>query len=157
MRRSGTQAGGSRGRAGLVAWVICVVLVLGFGAILLWPQSRSSLDRNYGIKTQIATLSHQIEMYNLNIGHYPTEAEGGLKALLVRPMFADPNEDANWAGPYVNVEQLKDQWGTDLHYKVSATSDDSTVPYKLWSSGPDGVDGTDDDIRNWSDSSGEPG
>ena len=137
--------------------LIEVILVLGIvvvmasvTAVVLWPQAKAAKINL--AKTLIATLGHQMEMYNLNIGHYPTDDEGGLRALLVRPNFSDPSMAANWAGPYINADQLKDPWGTDMHYQVSNTSDTSiNVPFKLWSSGPDMTDGTDDDIKNWSD------
>jgi general secretion pathway protein G len=102
-------------------------------------------------KSQIATISHQLEMYNLNIGHYPTDDEGGLSALLVQPNFADKKQADNWAGPYINLDQLKDPWGSAIHYQLTAPGANNELPFKLWSSGPDGMDGTADDIKNWSD------
>jgi len=97
--------------------------------------------------TQISTLSQHLEMYNLNIGHYPTETEGGLKALVVKPRYSDPSPEDKWKGPYIAEESLKDPWGTDYHYRLAPGAD--LVPFKLWSNGPDRKDGTDDDIRNW--------
>jgi len=154
--------GEARGRTSNLGFAVIAVICLGLlgAAMLIMAMGRTSepwrTDRGMGTRTQVATLGHQLEMYNLNIGHYPTEAEGGLKALLVKPNYADPLMNSNWAGPYVNADQLKDSWGTDMHYELSAAGENSTVPFKLWSSGPDRVDGTEDDIRNWSDGSGEP-
>jgi general secretion pathway protein G len=128
-----------------------VVVMASVTAVVLWPQAADAKKKL--AKTQIATLSHQIELYMMNVGHYPTDEEGGLRALLTKPNFSDPTMADKWAGPYINFDQLKDPWGTDMHYQAvqPGTPEAGMVPFKLWSSGPDMTDGTDDDIKNWSD------
>jgi len=151
----------TRRKAGFT--LIEVILVLGIivvmasvTAVVLWPQ-RARAMRDLA-STQVSTLSHQIEMYNMNIGHYPTEDEGGLRALLVTPNFADASMAANWAGPYIKADQLKDPWGTELHYQATTpgTPEAAQVPFKLWSSGQDMTDGSEDDVKNWSDNATGP-
>ena len=58
----------------------------------------------------------------------------------------------NWRGPYLK-EEPTDAWGNKYNYQISqpGTPEADLTPYKLWSNGPDGMDGTDDDIKNWSD------
>jgi general secretion pathway protein G len=103
--------------------------------------------------TQIAMLGGMLDLYNRDIGHYPTEAEDGLRALLIKPDFPDPATSAKWRGPYIVKDLLTDRWGHGMRYLSAepGTPDADWFPYKLWSIGPDGIDGTDDDVRNWSE------
>jgi len=144
----------TRTRAGFT--LIEIILVLGIivlmatvtAAVLYGPAKGARRDLE---KTHIATVSHALELYNANIGHYPTEDEGGLRALVTKPNFADATMGENWHGPYANMDQLKDVWGTELHYQLVQAGETSDVPFKLWSSGPDMTDGSEDDIRNWTE------
>jgi general secretion pathway protein G len=101
-------------------------------------------------KTQMAMISNALGLYTANIGHDPTEEEGGLKALVTRPAFSDEKMAANWRGPYIREGGLLDPWSNPWHYElVPQGKSDLTGPsYKLWSAGPDGKDGTADDIHN---------
>jgi len=137
--------------------LLLVVAVLLVGAVLLTdaltkPEGRHG-DTSWPIKTLISTLGHALELYNANVGHYPTEEEGGVKALVEMPSFSDPTMAANWHGPYIKADQLKDLWGSDIRYVVVPVEavDREQVPFKLWSCGPDMIDGTEDDVRNWTE------
>jgi general secretion pathway protein G len=154
--------GGSRGRAGFAYGKVLLVLSLflllvGAAVVAAWPQASCRGGFSIG-KTQIATLAHQLEVYKLNMGRYPGEDDGGLRALLVQPNYHDPSMAEQWAGPYIKAEMLKDPWGNEIHYQLTLPGmpEAAQVPYKLWSSGPDGVSGTDDDIKNWSDNPEKP-
>ena len=67
---------------------------------------------------QLGKLESSLERYNLNIGHYPTEEEGGLKALVTKPQFEEEGMEDKWAGPYAKNKDLKDPWGQELSYEV---------------------------------------
>jgi general secretion pathway protein G len=92
-----------------------------------------------------------LERYKLHVGHYPTEEEGNLEALRTRPDFDDEAVTEKWAGPYLQTEPT-DGWNNTLNYTLTepGSEEAKTVPYKVWSSGPNGQDdnGADDDIRN---------
>ena len=92
------------------------------------------------------TITRQLNDYRMHAGQYPT-TEQGLKALFKRPQGVDPK---SWAGPYIeNEDEIKDKWGNELHYACPGkTYPDKTDQYDLWSLGPDGQDGTKDDILN---------
>jgi len=85
-----------------------------------------------------------LELYQLHIGHYPTEAEGGLTALLEKPQYDEETATDRWRGPYLRRAPA-DAWGRPLRYELIETDSGSTVP-RVWSVGPDGEDGTADDI-----------
>ena len=90
-----------------------------------------------------------LDRYNVDVGHYPSEDEGGLEALLKKPEVEDDAMARNWRGPYVKA-MPKDAWGTALSYE--RVEDPKADPrYRIWSNGPDRQSGTDDDIRKWLD------
>jgi len=78
--------------------------------------------------------------YKLAIGRYPTTEEG-LQALVT-----SPNDSPRWKGPYLKQLPL-DPWNNP--YKYAFPGEHNKDSYDLWSVGPDGQDGTSDDIGNW--------
>lgn len=81
--------------------------------------------------------------YRMDVGSYPSTEEG-LTALLLAP---EGKED-RWKRPYLNsAEELKDSWGKPYQYRFPGSKNPSG--YDLWSLGPDGQDGTADDVGNW--------
>jgi type II secretory pathway pseudopilin PulG len=72
---------------------------------------------------------------------YPTR----LEELLERPPDLG---SSRWDGPYVSSpDVLTDPWGKAYRYGCPGIH--NPTGYDLWSVGPDGVDGTGDDIGNW--------
>ena len=145
----------SRGRRGFTLIEILIVLgiiilLAGTAIVALVPQQRGA--RVDTTKIKLKQVETALEAYNVNIGHYPNEQEGGLEALRVKPSFDNEAMGQNWRGPYLK-EEPTDAWGVKYNYQLSqpGTPEADLTPYKLWSNGPDGMDGTDDDIKNWSD------
>lgn len=90
------------------------------------------------------TLMQAIDMYQFNTGQFPEE----LKYLVDKP--SDDAIAKKWTGPYIkDLSGLKDPWDNDYMYQSPGQRNEKGVD--LWSKGPDGRDGTDDDITNWSD------
>jgi general secretion pathway protein G len=104
-------------------------------------------------KALLASVETALETYNMHVSHYPTEEEGNLQALRTKPAFENEQMAERWRGPYVKQEP-RDPWNNLLNYQLGEAGtmeEGQAVPYRLWSNGPDGVDGTEDDIRNWSE------
>ena len=93
-------------------------------------------------KAQIDSLEKALDQYRLDVGGYPT-TEQGLEALNTRPQNLD-----KWAGPYLKKAVPLDPWGHAYQYIYPGIHRPKN--YDLFSAGPDGVPGTDDDIGNWS-------
>jgi general secretion pathway protein G len=108
-------------------------------------------------KLMIKQIESALDTYNLHIGSYPTDDQG-LQALLVKPSFDDDKLGEKWRGPYLK-EEPRDAWNHPIKYQKVEGSTDETggKPYKVWSLGPDGQDGTEDDIKSWSDTSSSTG
>jgi len=83
-------------------------------------------------------------MFEVDCGRYPTTSEG-LDALLKLP---NNTSITNWHGPYLEkASDLEDQWGHKFGYRCPGNRNPNG--YDLYSAGPDGKEGTADDIGNW--------
>ena len=93
--------------------VIALIVMLGGLAIgMYYGQFKKSQEKI--TREKVKGMATHLERYQLDIGHYPTEEEGGLKALLEKPDFGtDESLGEKWAGPYIR-EMPKDAWGRDI-------------------------------------------
>ncbi len=87
------------------------------------------------------SLATPMMAFKLSTGRFPTTEEG-LDALLNAPEALKDR----WDGPYVRALR-PDPWGNPYQYRFPAQK--SKDGYDVWSNGPDGQSGTDDDIGNW--------
>lgn len=86
-------------------------------------------------RATICSLRTAADVYRLDCGDYPTEAEG----LLV---LISSQGSTNWHGPYLEGKTLPlDAWGNAYAYSVS-----NGAP-AITSAGADGQFGTDDDVN----------
>ena len=97
--------------------------------------TKSAVDGNGPIATAL-------ELYHMDMGAYPKE----LKELTDKP---EGDDAGKWKGPYLkDPTKLKDAWGNDIQYRFPGQFKDENN-FDLWSKGPNGTDGDDDDITNW--------
>lgn len=126
---------------GLTIVVIIVILVLMVTPMVFPPVCTFVVEKEVAAKIDIFTISDALEMYKINNGCFPT-TEQGLKALLEKSL----PPPSNWNGPYLKKEPI-DSW--QKPYKYRCPSQNEQLDFDLWSLGPDGKDGTEDDIKNW--------
>jgi general secretion pathway protein G len=149
-RRSAPRTGGRpiRDRAdGFTLLEILVVLViLGLvAAVVAGPQIFKYLGaaKSEAAKVQIQRLAGALDLYRLEVGHYPSEEEG-LAALVEEPAGATA-----WNGPYLKKkESLVDPWGRPFVYKIPGDHGEYDV-YTLGADNAEGGEGEDRDITNW--------
>jgi general secretion pathway protein G len=122
--------------------LLLVLVILAVLAAVVVPKftKRSEQARESAAKADISNLETALDVFETDNGRYPTTEEG-LAALLDAPANAK-----NWKGPYVK-KIPQDPWGNPYSYACPGTH--SKAGYDLWSFGPDGQDGTEDDITNW--------
>ena len=122
--------------------VLVVLIILGLLAAIIVPRVAGRADeaKIEQTKIQLKALKDALEMYKLDNGMYPT-TEQGLKALVEKP--SSPPEPPRWRQYLDKVP--KDAWDRDFIY----ISPGVNRPYELRSRGPDGEEGTDDDIDLW--------
>lgn len=128
--------------------ILVVLAILGLLAGLLF----NGLSKNFGAaKVSVARIFVQqtartpLTRYSIDIGSFPTTEEG-MAALLKAPS----DKADRWQGPYMDSPNGKvplDPWGHE--YKYVSPGVRNKDGYDLWSVGPDGVDGTPDDVGNW--------
>lgn len=137
---------GKRRSSGYTLVELLVVLaILGLLVALAAPRVIRYLGtaKTDTARIQIQKLGGVLDLYRLEIGHYPTEEEG-LAALVDRP----PQVEA-WNGPYLNNRQsLIDPWGTPYVYRSPGEHGEYDL-YTLGADGKEGGDGEDQDIASW--------
>ena len=89
------------------------------------------------------TMKTPLFAYRINMGNYPSTEEG-LQALITAPA----NKADRWRGPYIEGDKIPvDPWGNPYMYRYPGTKNNDG--YDLWSKGPSGNDGADDNVGNW--------
>ena len=133
--------------------IVIILLLAGALVVFVLPQQQGA-EKNT-TRLLLSSVDQALTTYRLNMGHYPTEQEGGLDALLKKPQFENEKMGEKWQGPYLKPgTSLDDPWGNKIRYELvdTTTSTDTatqgSVPYKLFSVGPDGQPDTDDDIKH---------
>jgi general secretion pathway protein G len=95
-------------------------------------------------RRQIDAYKTALGLYDLDNGLFPTQ-EQGLNALNASP---GGTTLPNWKGPYLDPPVLRpDPWGHPYIYRYPGQK--ITSGYDLFSAGPNGVEGDEDDIGNW--------
>lgn len=134
--------------------VLLVILLLGMLATVAIVAVRGVREKARKDTTRMLVqqvVPSALDLYNNDIGHYPSEEEGGLDALRKKPNFGDDETLAEkWAGPYLKKEP-KDVWGNALNYEIVEDAEAGGQTYKLWSNGPNQQSGDDDDIKSVED------
>jgi general secretion pathway protein G len=129
-------------RAFTLVEMMLVVVIIGILAALVIPKlagqgerarvTAAMADINGGIKSALG-------QYEVDNGFYPKS----LQDLIVQPANAK-----NWHGPYLDPPKLPlDPWGNPYVYYYPGKHNQGS--YDLSSDGPDGKEGGDDDIVNW--------
>jgi general secretion pathway protein G len=133
--------------------VIVIILMLAGALVVFVLPQQEGAEKNT-TKLLLNNVGTALDHFRLNVGHYPTEDEGGLDALLVKPTFENERLAEKWQGPYLKPgTRLEDPWGNKLRYEPvdrTLALDDTAQkgpPYKLYSVGPDGQPETEDDIK----------
>lgn len=137
----GAQAMARRNRAGLIlsliAGIVLLLSVVNLAASYMAPRLITGyvLVRHAAVETQIRMLKSALDTMRLDIGRYPTTAEG--LALLVTPP-QDSETRARWHGPYLDSDIPNDPWGRPYFY--SSDGKDG-APIALYSYGASGKPG----------------
>jgi general secretion pathway protein G len=120
--------------------LLLVVVIIGILAAIVVPRlvGRSVEAQIAAAREQIRIFATSLDMYHMDNGFYPS-TEQGLQSLIVQPT-GEP-EPKKWK-QYLNAASLPlDPWGHEYLYMAMDTNN-----FDIKSMGPDGKDGTEDDI-----------
>jgi general secretion pathway protein G len=128
------------GRAFTLTELMLVVVIIGILAALVIPKiagnserarvTAATADINGGIKSALG-------QYEIDNGFYPKS---------LQDLLTQPSNAKNWHGPYLDKLPV-DPWSNPYVYYFPGKH--NQTGYDLLSVGPDGKEGTDDDIVNW--------
>ena len=122
--------------------IMVVVVILGILASLIVPKiiDRPNDARIVKAKHDVLGIQNALDLYRLDNGFYPS-TDQGLLALVEKPT-TNP-APRNWT---LYLKSLpKDPWGSE--YQLLNPGEHGNMD--VFSMGPDGEPGTDDDIGNW--------
>ncbi len=117
--------------------LMLVLVILATLAAIVVPRMRGvreDVDRKAAI-TQIGSLRTAVNMFETQTGHYPRSLED---------LVVQPSDASNWH-PYLEPPKVpEDPWKHPYMYLCPGRRD--SYGFDVWSLGPDGQDGTADDI-----------
>ena len=113
--------------------LLVVIVIIGLLASYVAPRYFGQLSKSEisVAKAQLDSLSKALSQYRLDVGRFPTTAQG-LDALLKAP-----TGEARWQGPYLQRAIPLDPWGHPYQYRSPGAAGD----FDLFSFGKDGRSG----------------
>lgn len=126
----------------LLVLVILVILGSLVGIQIRGAQKKALVN---AAKSQVQAFDTPLQSYLLDMGQFPSSS-AGLEALRSAPAESQ-GQGSKWQGPYLDKGVPPDPWGRP--YQYISPGRHNADSYDAWSLGPDGADGTDDDIGNW--------
>lgn len=123
--------------------LLLVLVILGILAAIVVPKfsGRTEQARETAARSQISTFGTALDAFEVDVGKYPSGKNG------LQELVEAPREAQNWRGPYLKSDVPNDPWGNPYVYECPGRHNQSS--YDLMSLGPDGREGGDDDITNW--------
>lgn len=126
--------------------VLIVLVILGLiAAVVAGPQLFKYLGtaKAEAAKIQIERIGAGLDLFRLDVGRYPSQAEG------LRALVAQPAGVGGWNGPYLKrAEAVEDPWGRPFVYRLPGSHGDYDL-YSLGADNAEGGDGENRDVTSW--------
>ena len=123
--------------------IVLLIIALIIGSVAFMMQGFESNAQGVAASAKIKSFESALTSYKINNLVYPTQ-EQGLEALVTRP-GAEPRP-RRWT-QLLKPDALVDPWGRKFAYHNPGKH--NAGGYDVFSFGPDGLEGTEDDIGNW--------
>jgi general secretion pathway protein G len=124
--------------------IVLSIIALLMGMVIMQVTSMSAGSETTKVKADLLAFKEMLASYQLDNGSLPT-TDQGLKVLWSKPTV-EPIPP-RWHA--LLEEETLDPWGH--HYQYVNPGRHNPDTYDVFSMGPDGQAGTDDDIGNWPD------
>ena len=125
--------------------LLVVLAIMALLAAIVAPQVLKYLgsSRSQTAKVQIQNIQSALELFQVDVGRYPSQEEG-LNALVAAPSSA-----AGWNGPYLKkADGLKDPWQRPYLYRIPGQKSAADI-YTLGSDNAEGGAQEAKDVGNW--------
>jgi len=120
-----------------VMLVLVILVIMGGLAVSVFTGQQASAYKR-SAQVQVDSLSADCMRYQLDCNRFPDSLSDLRNA---------PANAQNWAGPYTAKEVGLDPWQNPYQYAYPGPKSGNEKP-DIWSWGPDGQNGTEDDIYN---------
>jgi len=132
-----------RARGFTLIEIMVVIIIIAMLAAIVGPNvmKRLSGAKSKTAVIQIADIDKALDLFKLDVGRYPTNAEG-LQALVTAPPTAN-----GWNGPYLKGGLPNDPWGTPYRYANPGPNGGVQIE-TLGADNAPGGDGENADITN---------
>ena len=119
--------------------MLLVITIIGILAALVIPKmvGRSEQARVTAVHANLSSIKTALDAFEVDNGYYPKS---------LQDLLQQPNNAKNWHGPYLE-KFPQDPWGNNYLYYYPGKHNQNS--YDLLSVGPDGKEGSEDDIGNW--------
>ncbi len=131
----------------LIELLIVIAILLAIGGLVVvnliprGEQAKADIQR-----IELDQIANAFQHFRLDLDRWPSEEEG-IEVLWNREQMEDENEYERWRGPYLTDPITEDSWGNELVYHFPGEIRGESY-YDLISVGPDGEEGSEDDITN---------
>ena len=122
--------------------LMLVIIIIGVLAVMVMPRllGRGEQARIAAAKSDVsAAIPMAIDLFEVDNGRLPTMDEG-IKVLRVKG-----DSLKAWKGPYIKKNPI-DPWGKPYAYRFPGSHSND---YDVYSAGPNGQEGDEDDVGNW--------
>jgi general secretion pathway protein G len=126
-------------RAFTLVEMLLVLMIIATLAALVLPKmvGRGKQAQVTATQAQIAAFKTALEAFEVDNGYFPKT---------MQDLVNKPGDAQNWHGPYLD-KIPQDPWNHDYIYVCPGRHNPNG--FDISSAGPDGREGTDDDIVNW--------
>lgn len=125
--------------------LLVVLVIIGLLGSLVGPKLFGKADaaKVQTAQTQVKMFKGALETMRLDIGRFPTQAEG---LALLNEQPKDERIAARWKGPYLDEAVPQDPWGNPYQYSVPGANGQAVAIYSFGADGKRGGEGNDADI-----------
>jgi general secretion pathway protein G len=127
--------------------LIVIGILLAIGSLVLVNVLGASEKADLKLaRAQLQAFENALETFRVEMKRWPTEEEG-LAVLWSKDAISSDEDKAKYGGPYLKEPKPKDTWGNAWIFRAPSTIIDG-ANFDIVSVGPDGQEGTEDDISN---------